>query len=172
LKLRTTTLPVSTTTRSIHSLAAPGPAIESMTRLGKRLLVGDSAPYLPLQGACFLIDAAKARGPKLRRYCRFCRRLARMPGSAGMRASARSCLPLSAEQESSNHHESVDHTFLAYLNDDYEGGETHFPELGVRHEGTRGEGLYFVSVKHAGLPLTQGDKWTVSQSIRNRTSVD
>jgi hypothetical protein len=39
------------------------------------------------------------------------------------------------------------------------GGETDFPELGVRHRGTQGEGLCFVdsSVKHVGLPPSQGD---------------
>jgi prolyl 4-hydroxylase len=34
-------------------------------------------------------------------------------------------------------------TFLVYLNDDYAGGETDFPTLGVTHKGRRGEGLFF-----------------------------
>jgi prolyl 4-hydroxylase len=72
-------------------------------------------------------------------------------------------------------------TFFAYLNDDYEGGETDFPELGIRHKGTKGEGLYFVNafpdgkpdmrVTHAGLPPSQGDKWLVSQFVRSRALV-
>jgi prolyl 4-hydroxylase len=69
-------------------------------------------------------------------------------------------------------------TFFAYLNDDYEGGETDFSELGVRHKGTRGEGLYFVNafpdgrpdmrMKHAGLAPTRGDKWVLSQFVRSQ----
>jgi prolyl 4-hydroxylase len=69
-------------------------------------------------------------------------------------------------------------TFLLYLNDDYEGGETAFPELGISHKGKAGEGMYFVNALqdgspdirtlHAGQPPTSGEKWIVSQFIRNR----
>ena len=69
-------------------------------------------------------------------------------------------------------------TFLVYLNDDYEGGETEFPQLGIRHKGTRREGLMFVNalpsgppdlrMVHAGTPPTTGEKWIVSQFVRNR----
>ena len=69
-------------------------------------------------------------------------------------------------------------TFLVYLNDDYEGGETDFPRLGVSHNGRRGEGLYFINALssgapdlrswHAGRPPTHGEKWILSQFIRNR----
>lgn len=69
-------------------------------------------------------------------------------------------------------------TFLIYLNDDYEGGETDFPKLGVCHKGQRGEGLYFTNalpngepdlrMAHAGRPVIRGEKWIVSQFIRNR----
>lgn len=69
-------------------------------------------------------------------------------------------------------------TFLVYLNDDYEGGETEFPELGIVHKGNRGEGLFFVNAlpdgssdlrtKHAGRPPRRGEKWVVSQFIRSR----
>jgi prolyl 4-hydroxylase len=69
-------------------------------------------------------------------------------------------------------------TFLIYLNDDYAGGETAFPKLGVVHKGRRGEGLYFVNALpdaspdlrtlHAGRPPTEGEKWIVSQFIRDR----
>jgi prolyl 4-hydroxylase len=69
-------------------------------------------------------------------------------------------------------------TFLAYLNDDYEGGETDFPRLGVRHKGRRGEGLYFTNSLaggepdlrswHAGRPPVSGEKWILSQFIRNQ----
>ncbi len=69
-------------------------------------------------------------------------------------------------------------TFLVYLNDDYEGGETSFPTLGISHKGRRGQGLYFVNaysdmrpdlrMLHAGRPPTRGVKWIVSQFIRSR----
>jgi hypothetical protein len=69
-------------------------------------------------------------------------------------------------------------TFLVYLNDDYEGGETDFPRLGVSHKGERGEGLFFTNALasgepdvrsvHAGRPPTVGEKWIVSQFVRNR----
>lgn len=73
-------------------------------------------------------------------------------------------------------------TFLVYLNDDYEGGETDFPRLGVRHKGRRGDGLYFVNALpsgqpdrrtwHAGRPPLRGEKWILSQFIRNRRALE
>lgn len=69
-------------------------------------------------------------------------------------------------------------TFLAYLNDDFEGGETHFPRLGVAHRPRRGAGLAFVNVLaddqpnprtlHAGLAPAGGEKWVFSQFVRSR----
>lgn len=69
-------------------------------------------------------------------------------------------------------------TFLVYLNDDYEGGETEFTELGIVHKGKKGEGLFFVNAlpdgssdlrtKHAGRPPRSGEKWVISQFIRSR----
>ena len=68
-------------------------------------------------------------------------------------------------------------TFLLYLNDDYAGGETTFPKLGLVNRGVRGEGLYFINAHpdgaadrnmlHTGSPPTAGEKWIVSQFIRN-----
>jgi prolyl 4-hydroxylase len=70
-------------------------------------------------------------------------------------------------------------TFLLYLNDDYTGGETDFPQLGLRHKGARGSALLFANVDrtnmpdrrtlHAGLPPASGEKWLLSQWIRDRT---
>ncbi len=69
-------------------------------------------------------------------------------------------------------------TFIVYLNDDYDGGETVFPKLGLSHQGRRGEGILFVNaladlspdkrMVHAGRPTTRGEKWIVTQFIRNR----
>lgn len=69
-------------------------------------------------------------------------------------------------------------TFLVYLNDDYVGGQTAFPRLGISHKGRIGEGLFFsnaladgssdLRTLHAGRPTTEGQKWIVSQFVRNR----
>jgi len=69
-------------------------------------------------------------------------------------------------------------TALVYLNDDYEGGETDFPELGFHHRGAKGDALVFFSVdangapdartRHAGRPTTTGEKWVLSQFVRDR----
>jgi prolyl 4-hydroxylase len=67
-------------------------------------------------------------------------------------------------------------TFLAYLNEDYEGGETAFPELGFQFRGRTGDGLLFRNASpdgtpdsksvHAGLPVTRGAKYLASRWIR------
>lgn len=69
-------------------------------------------------------------------------------------------------------------TCLVYLNAGYEGGETDFPKLGLRFRGEAGEALVFDSVGtdgagdmntlHAGLPPVRGEKWLLSQWIRER----
>jgi hypothetical protein len=70
-------------------------------------------------------------------------------------------------------------TALVYLNDEgLQGGETDFPELGIRHRGRRGDALIFFNADargqpdprtvHAGLPPSQGEKWLFSQWIRDR----
>jgi hypothetical protein len=69
-------------------------------------------------------------------------------------------------------------TFLVYLNDDFEGGETDFPKVPFRYKGARGDALMFMNVDasgtpdyrtlHAGLPPTKGVKWLLSQWIRNK----
>jgi hypothetical protein len=69
-------------------------------------------------------------------------------------------------------------TFLIYLNDAYEGGMTSFPLLGFGYKGETGAGLMFANVDpagepdrrtlHAGQPPTAGEKWLLSQWIRDR----
>ena len=69
-------------------------------------------------------------------------------------------------------------TFLTYLNDGFEGGETGFPEIGRRYKGEKGDGLFFWNARldgtpdprtlHAGLPVESGEKWLLSQWIRHR----
>ena len=70
-------------------------------------------------------------------------------------------------------------TFLLYLNDDFEGGETEFPRLGWRFKGRKGDALVFWNVGadgrpdqrtlHAGLQPTRGEKWVLSQWMRRRS---
>lgn len=72
-------------------------------------------------------------------------------------------------------------TFLVYLNDDYEGGETEFPRLPARFKGRTGDALVFANVDaggmgdprtlHAGLPPKRGEKWLLSQWVRDRAPV-
>ncbi len=68
-------------------------------------------------------------------------------------------------------------TFLCYLNLDFDGGQTDFPRLGLQYRGGPGDGILFLNVdrgfqpdprsQHAGLPTTRGDKWLLSQFLRN-----
>jgi prolyl 4-hydroxylase len=67
-------------------------------------------------------------------------------------------------------------TFLLYLNEDYKGGETAFPRLDWHYKGRKGDALLFWNVSaggspdertlHAGLPTSSGEKWLLSQWIR------
>ena len=69
-------------------------------------------------------------------------------------------------------------TFLVYLNDDYEGGETAFLDVGLDWKGAKGDGLLFRNAdeagrpdpraRHAGLPVTRGTKLLASRWIRAR----
>ncbi len=69
-------------------------------------------------------------------------------------------------------------TLLVYLNEDYEGGETHFPRIDFRYRGKRGDALLFGNIDaagapdyamlHAGMPPTHGQKWILSQWIRTK----
>ncbi|MDB5439880.1 MAG: hypothetical protein JWM33_2307 [Caulobacteraceae bacterium] len=68
-------------------------------------------------------------------------------------------------------------TALVYLNTDYGGGETVFPRLSARFKGRCGQALMWRNVLpggveidpatlHAGAPPTVGEKWVLSQWIR------
>ena len=69
-------------------------------------------------------------------------------------------------------------TCLVYLNDDFEGGETEFPRLGIKFRGRTGEALVFDNVGpngvgdmntvHTGLPPMRGEKWLLSQWMRSK----
>ena len=69
-------------------------------------------------------------------------------------------------------------TVLVYLSEDYEGGETAFPDLGLSFKGRKGDALMFWNLKESGEPdwrtrhigtgPTRGVKWLLSQWIRSR----
>jgi prolyl 4-hydroxylase len=69
-------------------------------------------------------------------------------------------------------------TFLVWLNEDYEGGETLFPTPGLKLKGRTGDALLFrntgpdgrrdPAAGHCGLPVTAGEKLIASRWIRER----
>jgi prolyl 4-hydroxylase len=69
-------------------------------------------------------------------------------------------------------------TIVTYLNTDFDGAETHFPDAGVTFRGGVGDAILFVNVlpdgtpdyrtRHCGLPPTRGRKWVLSQWIRSQ----
>lgn len=72
-------------------------------------------------------------------------------------------------------------TFLVYLNDDFDAGETRFIDLGRKLRGKTGEALFFRNVTddgqpdlrttHEGVSPTRGEKWLLSIFIRNKPQV-
>ncbi|GAO38825.1 putative oxidoreductase [Sphingomonas changbaiensis NBRC 104936] len=69
-------------------------------------------------------------------------------------------------------------TVLVYLNHDYQGGETVFPEIGLSVKARKGDALIFTSAlpdrsvdplsKHAGMPITGGVKYLCTKWIREK----
>jgi hypothetical protein len=69
-------------------------------------------------------------------------------------------------------------TIVTYLNEDFEGAETWFPEAQVKYRGKTGDAVVFSNVLpdgrpdfntvHAGLPPTSGRKWILSQWLRSK----
>ncbi|MCA9691909.1 MAG: 2OG-Fe(II) oxygenase [Myxococcales bacterium] len=57
-------------------------------------------------------------------------------------------------------------TLVVYLNDDFVGGETDFPELGVRVTPARGMALVFQQrVLHQACPVTEGAKFVLRTDV-------
>lgn len=73
------------------------------------------------------------------------------------------------------------YTFLVYLNDDFDAGETHFIDLGRKLRGKTGEALCWRNVTetgepdlrttHEGVSPTRGEKWLLSIFIRDKPQV-
>jgi len=69
-------------------------------------------------------------------------------------------------------------TAIVYLNDDYDGGATQFPAIGSEFRGRTGDAILFRNTladgqvdersRHAGLPVTRGEKWICTRWIRAR----
>ena len=69
-------------------------------------------------------------------------------------------------------------TFLIYLDDGGDGGETEFARLDLRFKGGKGDAILFWNADadgepdrmtlHAGLATSRGRKWLLSQFLRNR----
>jgi prolyl 4-hydroxylase len=57
-------------------------------------------------------------------------------------------------------------TLMVYLDDDFDGGETDFPEQGERIAPARGDGLWFQHMLlHAGRPVTRGVKHVLRTDV-------
>lgn len=67
-------------------------------------------------------------------------------------------------------------TFVTYLNDDFEGAPTEFPQLGIAFRGRPGDAIFWANVLpdgrpdyrtgHQALPPSRGEKWVLSQWVR------
>lgn len=78
------------------------------------------------------------------------------------------CLPGEANQRRM--------TAIVYLNDGYDGGATQFPAIATDFRGAIGDAILFVNTlpdgrvdersRHAGLPVTRGEKWICTRWIR------
>ncbi|MEZ5957865.1 MAG: 2OG-Fe(II) oxygenase [Hyphomonadaceae bacterium] len=72
-------------------------------------------------------------------------------------------------------------TFLVYLNDGFEGGDTHFLEIDKKFRCSSGEAMFWRNVDangapdvlttHAGVAPTSGEKWLLSQFIRDKVQL-
>jgi len=114
-----------------------------------------------------------------------CRRLAAASGTQVKQGEPLQILRYRPGQEYRAHFDAVTDadnqrilTFLVYLNDDYEGGETEFLATGLKVKGRKGDGLLFRNAddagrpdpasQHAGLPVLKGEKFLASRWIRER----
>lgn len=69
-------------------------------------------------------------------------------------------------------------TAICYLNGDYAGGATEFPAAGLEFRGEAGDAIIFRNTlpdghadeqsQHAGMPVTEGEKWIATRWIRSR----
>lgn len=80
------------------------------------------------------------------------------------------CLPGEANQRQQ--------TLIVFLNEEFSGGETHFPAIDTAIRGSTGDAIFFKNLTsdgrvdqastHAGLPVADGEKWICTRWIRSR----
>ena len=68
------------------------------------------------------------------------------------------------------------YTFIIALNDEYEGGETSFPNLNIKYKLKKGDALFFHTLDnyelvtcmalHSGEPVKSGEKWVCNLWVR------
>lgn len=126
-----------------------------------------------------------AEGPAVHALCR---RLALASGTDVRQGEPLQVLRYAPGQEYRPHFDAIDRadnqrilTFLVYLNDGYDGGETQFLHSGLTVKGRKGDGLLFRNARedgrsdpnsrHAGLPVTSGEKFLASRWIRQRALI-
>lgn len=105
------------------------------------------------------------------------------------------CVSYEPKQEYQNHYDTFDemsergrkeieesgqrkYTMLAYLNDDFDGGATYFPNVDVMVRPKKGRVVIFNNLDeqgnvikaayHAGLPVTRGKKYAINIWVRNK----
>lgn len=111
-------------------------------------------------------------------------RIATATATSGDHAEALYVMRYTPGQQYRPHHDSLpglknqrEWTAIAYLNDGFEGGATSFPDLGLSLRGRIGDLLIFRNsneagepdsrMRHAGEPVTSGDKWIATRWIRH-----
>jgi prolyl 4-hydroxylase len=114
------------------------------------------------------------------------RRFAAVTGTPVEQGEPLSVMSYSAGQQYRLHHDGLPGeanqrvvTAIAYLNDGYLGGSTYFPDLGIDFRGNKGDAIFFSNIlsngaidgrtRHAGLPVTGGQKWICTRWIRAKT---
>lgn len=112
-------------------------------------------------------------------------RIAAVTGTGVRRGEPLSVLRYAPGQQYRLHHDCLPGeanqrvmTLIAYLNEGYDGGATRFPEAEVEFQGRAGDALIFANTlpdgradernRHAGLPVTHGEKWIATRWIRAR----
>lgn len=110
------------------------------------------------------------------------RRIAHASGTGIAQGEPLQILRYAVGQEYRQHHDAIPNadnqrilTFLIYLNEDFEGGETAFPKVGLQFRGKSGDALMFSNVVdgqpdplaiHIGMPVTGGTKFLASRWLR------
>lgn len=110
-------------------------------------------------------------------------RIAALSGTSEAQGEPLSVLRYAPGQQYKLHHDCLPgepnqriSTFIAYLNNNYSGGATQFPAENLEYRGEIGDAILFSNVQpdgsvdvrrqHAGLPVTNGEKWICTRWIR------